>query len=116
LENIVEVTVLKSLEKGEYFFHEGDPSPGFFVVQSGTVNVHRVNALGQEQVIHVFRAGESFGEATLASPKGCHADACAIAPIRDEVRDLEAAGNGIIQIDEPALRKGLPLRKAGCPV
>lgn len=35
--------------------------------------------------------------------------------IRDEVRDLEVAGIGIIQIDEPALREGLPLRKAGWP-
>lgn len=82
LEQIAEVTVLKSLEKGEYFFHEGDPSPGFFVVQSGAVNVHRVNALGQEQVIHVFRAGESFAEATLAAPKGCHADARAVVSTR----------------------------------
>ncbi|KKC38757.1 5-methyltetrahydropteroyltriglutamate--homocysteine methyltransferase [Devosia epidermidihirudinis] len=32
--------------------------------------------------------------------------------IRDEVLDLEAAGIGIIQIDEPALREGLPLRKS----
>ncbi|MFN2570266.1 MAG: 5-methyltetrahydropteroyltriglutamate--homocysteine S-methyltransferase, partial [Gemmatimonadales bacterium] len=32
--------------------------------------------------------------------------------IRDEVVDLEAAGIRIIQIDEPALREGLPLRRA----
>ena len=32
--------------------------------------------------------------------------------IRDEVLDLEAAGIAIIQIDEPAFREGLPLRKA----
>lgn len=32
--------------------------------------------------------------------------------IRDEVQDLEAAGIGIIQIDEPAIREGLPLRRA----
>ncbi|HEV7341897.1 MAG TPA: 5-methyltetrahydropteroyltriglutamate--homocysteine S-methyltransferase [Sphingopyxis sp.] len=32
--------------------------------------------------------------------------------IRDEVRDLEAAGAAIIQIDEAALREGLPLRRA----
>jgi 5-methyltetrahydropteroyltriglutamate--homocysteine methyltransferase len=32
--------------------------------------------------------------------------------IRDEVRDLEAAGIRLIQIDEPALREGLPLRAA----
>ncbi len=32
--------------------------------------------------------------------------------LRDEVRDLEAAGIGVIQIDEPAIREGLPLRRA----
>jgi 5-methyltetrahydropteroyltriglutamate--homocysteine methyltransferase len=32
--------------------------------------------------------------------------------IRDEVGDLEKAGVSIIQVDEPALREGLPLREA----
>ena len=32
--------------------------------------------------------------------------------IRDEVMDLEAAGIAAIQIDEPAIREGLPLRRA----
>jgi len=32
--------------------------------------------------------------------------------IRDEVKDLEAAGIRVIQIDEPALREGMPLRQA----
>lgn len=32
--------------------------------------------------------------------------------IRDEVQDLEAAGIAIIQIDEAALREGLPLKRA----
>jgi 5-methyltetrahydropteroyltriglutamate--homocysteine methyltransferase len=32
--------------------------------------------------------------------------------IRDEVADLEGAGIAVIQIDEPALREGLPLRRA----
>jgi 5-methyltetrahydropteroyltriglutamate--homocysteine methyltransferase len=32
--------------------------------------------------------------------------------LRDEVLDLEAEGIGVIQVDEPALREGLPLRRA----
>ena len=32
--------------------------------------------------------------------------------VRDEVADLEKAGIRVIQIDEPALREGLPLRRA----
>ena len=35
--------------------------------------------------------------------------------IRDEAVDLEAAGIGIVQIDEPAIREGLPLRRAQWP-
>jgi 5-methyltetrahydropteroyltriglutamate--homocysteine methyltransferase len=31
--------------------------------------------------------------------------------LRDEVKDLESAGINIIQVDEPALREGLPLRR-----
>jgi 5-methyltetrahydropteroyltriglutamate--homocysteine methyltransferase len=32
--------------------------------------------------------------------------------IRDEVADLEGAGIGVIQVDEPAIREGLPLHRA----
>jgi len=80
LENIAEISVLKSLHKGEYLFRESNPVVGFYVVQSGAVNVHRVNALGKEQVIHVFRAGESFAEAALAAPTGYPADARVLEP------------------------------------
>ena len=35
--------------------------------------------------------------------------------IRDEVQDLEATGIRVIQVDEPALREGVPLRRADWP-
>ncbi|MFR9755810.1 5-methyltetrahydropteroyltriglutamate--homocysteine S-methyltransferase [Streptomyces sp. TR06-5] len=35
--------------------------------------------------------------------------------LRDEVRDLEAAGTSVIQVDEPALRETLPLRPEDRP-
>jgi CRP-like cAMP-binding protein len=80
LGNIAAVTVLKSLEKGEYLFHEGDTAHGFYVVQRGAINVHRVNAAGKEQIIHVFRVGDSFAEIALASERGYPADARALEP------------------------------------
>ena len=80
LEQIAVVAVVKSLEKGDYLFHEGDHAHGFYVVQRGAVNVHRVNATGREQIIHVFRAGDSFAEVALATRTGYPADARAIEP------------------------------------
>lgn len=80
LETIATLTVTKTMEKGNYLFREGDRSCGFYLVQRGAINVHRVNALGKEQVIHVFRTGESFAEATLATDKGYPGDARAVEP------------------------------------
>ncbi len=50
----------------------------------------------------------SFVRDDQARSRTCRQIALAL---RDEVTDLEAAGIGIIQIDEPALREGLPLRR-----
>lgn len=94
LEKIAAVTVVKSLEKDDYLFHEGDPAHGFYVVQRGAVNVHRVNATGKEQVIHVFRTGDSFAEVALASERGYPADARAIEP----TQVLLVQKNGILEL------------------
>ncbi len=71
-------TVMMKLERDEYLFHEGEASRGCYLVQSGAINVHRVSAAGKEQVIHVFRSGESLAEASLASPTGYPANARAL--------------------------------------
>jgi 5-methyltetrahydropteroyltriglutamate--homocysteine methyltransferase len=51
----------------------------------------------------------SFVRDDIARSEACRQIALAI---RDEVSDLEAAGAGMIQIDEAALREGLPLRQS----
>jgi 5-methyltetrahydropteroyltriglutamate--homocysteine methyltransferase len=51
----------------------------------------------------------SFVRDDIPRSEACRQIALAI---RDEVTDLEAAGAGMIQIDEAALREGLPLRKS----
>jgi CRP/FNR family transcriptional regulator, dissimilatory nitrate respiration regulator len=77
---IAAFVIPKHLGKGEYLFREGDRSEGFYIVQKGGVNVHRVSAAGKQQVIHVFHPIESFAEATLAIEAGYPADARATEP------------------------------------
>ena len=77
---ITNITLVKSLDKGEYLFREQEPAHGFYIVQKGAINIHRVNSVGKEQVIHIFRTGESFAEATLATMSGYPADARAVEP------------------------------------
>ena len=78
LNAIADITVVKSLDKGDYLFREGAPSQGFYIVQKGAINIHRVSPVGKEQVIRIFRAGESFAEAALATMSGYPADARAV--------------------------------------
>ena len=80
LEAIAGFSLVRGLAKGAYLFHEGDASEGFYVVQKGAINVHRVSQAGKEQVIYVFRPGESLAEASLAGDRGYPASARAIEP------------------------------------
>jgi CRP-like cAMP-binding protein len=73
-------SAVRNLEKGEYLFREGEPCEGFFVVQRGVINVHRVSAAGKVQVIHVFHPGDSFAEPALISREGYPASARALTP------------------------------------
>lgn len=65
---------------GDHLFQTGDPAHGFYVVQRGAVNVHRVSAGGKKQIIHVFRAGDSFAEVAPASTPRYPADARSLEP------------------------------------
>ena len=80
LATLASFTIVLPLARDAYLFREGEPARGFYLVQSGAINVHRVSAAGKEQVIHVFRAGESFAEAALASATGYPAHARAVEP------------------------------------
>jgi CRP/FNR family transcriptional regulator, dissimilatory nitrate respiration regulator len=90
LKAVAAISTVKSLDKSDYLFREGDPSHGFYVVQKGAVNIHRVTPLGKEQVIQVFRAGESFAEAAVATASGYPADARAVES--SQVLLIEKAG------------------------
>jgi CRP-like cAMP-binding protein len=78
LEQIAAISVLKPIPKGTNIFHEGTFLTGFYVVQRGGIKVRRLNIFGMEQVLHIFRPCESFGEEMLFLESGYPADACAV--------------------------------------
>ena len=94
LQKIADVCLVQTVAKAGCLFSEGDPARGFYVVQRGAVSVHRVNAAGKEQVIHVFRAGDSFAEVALADETGYPADARAI----ESSQVLLVQKNGILEL------------------
>lgn len=78
LQRLSRYAELRALRRGGYLFRERDPVVGFFVVRRGTIQVHRTGATGDEQVIHLLRAGESFAERAIVAGDGYPANARAV--------------------------------------
>ncbi|WP_310600308.1 Crp/Fnr family transcriptional regulator [Desulfobulbus sp.] len=62
LQKIAAIVVGKQYPKGATIFHEGDPGIGFYLVASGKVKIFKTSFDGKEQILHIFSAGEPFGE------------------------------------------------------
>jgi CRP/FNR family transcriptional regulator len=78
--SVVECCVIKNLQKGESLFREGQNSEGFYIVQSGAINVYRITPDGREQIICVFNPPDTFAEVTLATTETYPANAVALEP------------------------------------
>lgn len=68
----------KSLKKGDYLFHRGEPAPGLCIVRRGVVNFHRVAMDGREIAIHFYRELETLPAVAVHDGIGCPADARAV--------------------------------------
>jgi CRP/FNR family transcriptional regulator len=85
---------LRSFDKGQIIFREGEPCPGVFVVGSGLVRVFKLSPSGKEHVLHLAGPGESFAEVAAiggfdlpASAEALQPTCCAFLP-RDPLRRL----------------------------
>ncbi len=58
-----------SVEKGEILFHRGDSCHGFHLIIRGQVKIGFVSPQGNEKVIEILGAGQTFGEALMFMDK-----------------------------------------------
>ena len=64
-EDLAMIVVDQVIRKGQTIFEEGNEGSGFYVVLSGRVKVFKLSPDGKEQILHIFGAGEPFGEAAV---------------------------------------------------
>jgi CRP-like cAMP-binding protein len=60
--------LLRRLDVGEIVVLEGMPSPGLYVVRSGSVRVYKTSHRGTEQVLRIAGAGETFNDVSVFDP------------------------------------------------
>jgi CRP/FNR family cyclic AMP-dependent transcriptional regulator len=57
---------MRSLEKSQTVYGQGDPSDGLFFIQSGKVQLSVVSEAGKEATLGILGEGDFFGEGSLA--------------------------------------------------
>ena len=55
----------RRLPKGDMLFHKGDPAHGFYVVVYGQIKLAFPSCTGNEKVVDIIDAQQSFGEAVM---------------------------------------------------
>jgi CRP/FNR family transcriptional regulator len=76
------IALEKSFAKGEMVFSEGEEGSGFYVILAGTVKVFKVSPDGKEHILHIFTAGQTFGEVPVFAGEHFPANAEALQDTR----------------------------------
>jgi CRP/FNR family transcriptional regulator len=71
---------LKSHERGDLIFAEGDPSDAFIVIVSGRVKVFKSTPAGKEIILEIFGAGDPLGAVAVYERAPFMASALALEP------------------------------------
>jgi CRP/FNR family transcriptional regulator, nitrogen oxide reductase regulator len=62
---------LRAQEPGGFFFHQGDISQEFHLLERGRVKIHQVTGSGRQGLIHFVNPGEVFGFSALLPAQSC---------------------------------------------
>lgn len=64
-----EKSTVKTIGKGEFVFHPGDPSTSIFCVVEGRIKLGAYSAEGKEMIKHIYFPGELFGIMAISTQK-----------------------------------------------
>jgi CRP/FNR family transcriptional regulator len=99
------VARLKSHDRGELIFAEGDPAHAFMTIVSGRVKVFKSTPAGKEIILEIFGAGDPLGAVAVYEGAPFMASALALEPT--EVLNIDQRAFFRLLEDDPAMVRGL---------
>ena len=91
----------KTYARGETIFEQGEPADGFFCVVEGWAKLYRPREDGEEVVVAIFSAGETFAEVAMFLGGRYPASCEAVSPSR--ILKIDAANLRRAVLAEPQL-------------
>ncbi|HAX72756.1 MAG TPA: Crp/Fnr family transcriptional regulator [Firmicutes bacterium] len=65
VDELLKVIEHKQYKKGEILFNEGDLANTLYIINEGSLKLFRYTKDGKEQILHILKAGDFFGELQL---------------------------------------------------
>jgi CRP-like cAMP-binding protein len=79
-QRLAEVSRVRTLEKGDLLFRQGDPSEVLYTVVSGRVKVFKSTARGADLILEIFGPGDPVGAVAVYESRPYPATAAALEP------------------------------------
>lgn len=80
LQSITRQSRLHTFDAPAIIFHEGEPSAGLWIVESGHVKVYKLSPNGNEHILHLRGPGKSFNDIAALDGGPNPAGAAALSP------------------------------------
>jgi CRP/FNR family transcriptional regulator len=65
LAGLVRACLVRNFQAGLQVFRPGQPAESFYVILAGKVKIFKTSAQGDEQILHLYGPGQTFGEAAM---------------------------------------------------
>ena len=65
----------KKFDSGQMIFFENDRCDGLYFIRNGSIKIYKMSSSGREQILHIFKSGETFAEVPTFDNGLCPANA-----------------------------------------
>jgi CRP/FNR family transcriptional regulator len=89
LDELAQGATLRSFDKREIIFWEGDPCAGLHVIRQGSVKLYKISPQGREMIIKVLDEGATFNEVPVFDRGPNPVNAAALEPCQVWVVDAD---------------------------
>lgn len=78
LRAVTDASLSRAFQAGQTIFHEGESASGLWIVTKGRVKISKLNAEGNEHILHIVGVGDTFNDVAALDGGRNPADAIAL--------------------------------------
>lgn len=100
---LAQESIYREFVPGAMIFFEGDPASGLWVIESGSVKIFKLSPHGEEHILHLLGAGNTFNDIAALDGGANPANAAALSQVTAWVLPSSALERAMLENSQIAL-------------